>query len=149
MEETQEYSFNIDRHLDELEQITDSDTDSETGEEQCESESKAGFQDLPNGKTFLYSMNQGKGLKKKAKKVWKNPKAKKKVIRMLERFDNEDSDIQEKPIKSLTSITEIKNSGSGPRVFVYRGKNQKPIVVGFCMRDELNPTVVKLKRKFN
>ena len=39
-------------------------------------------------------MDQGRGLKNQAKKVWKNPKAKKEVLRMLNRFDEENTDIQ-------------------------------------------------------
>jgi len=108
---------------------------------------KAGFDELPDSTNFSYDMEQGRGLKKQAKKVWRNPKAKKEILNMLERFDNEE--IQEKPLEGFRKLTELKNSPSGPRVFVYRGKNENPTVVGFSMRNDLNATIKKLKTKFN
>ena len=53
-------------------------------------------------------MDQGRGLKNQAKKVWKNPKAKQEVLRMLNRFGDENANIQEKPLKGFKSLTELK-----------------------------------------
>ena len=93
-------------------------------------------------------MDQGRGLKKQAKKVWKNTKAKKEVLRMLKRFGDENANIQEKPLTGFKDLTELKNSGPGPRIIIYRGKNEKPVVIGFCMRDDLDATLGKFKGKF-
>jgi len=110
---------------------------------------KAGFDELPDSIKFSYYMEQGRGLKKQARKVWQNPKAKKEILSMLEKFDKEDRQIEEKPLEGFRKLTELKNSGPGPRVFLYRGKNEKPTVVGFCMRNDLDATIKKLKNKFN
>ncbi len=67
---------------------------------------------------------------------------------MLNRFDEENADIQEKPLKGFKSLTELKNSGSGPRILLYREKNKPPTVIGFCMRNDLNATLDKFKGKF-
>jgi hypothetical protein len=123
-------------------------SDSETEEDECRLESKAGFKELPDGKNFLYNMDQGRGLKNQAKKVWKNPKAKQEVLRMLNRFDDENANIQEKPLKGFKNLTELKNSGPGPRILIYRGKNEPPTVIGFCMRNDLDATLAKLKVKY-
>ena len=66
---------------------------------------------------------------------------------ILEKFDKDDRQIQEKPLEGFRKLTELKNSGPGPRVFIYRGKNEKPTVVGFCMRNDLDGTIKKLKNK--
>ena len=110
---------------------------------------KAGFEELPDSEKFSYDMNQGRGLKSKAKKVLRNPKAKKEVLSMLEKFGNGDGEIEEKSFTGFRKLTELKNSGPGPRVLVYRSKNAQPRVVGFCMRDDLDATLKKLKNKFN
>lgn len=68
---------------------------------------------------------------------------------MLEKFNKEDGEIQEKPLEGFRKLTELKNSGPGPRVFLYRGKNEKPTLVGFCMRNDLKDAIKKLKTKFN
>jgi hypothetical protein len=94
-------------------------------------------------------MDQGRGFKNKAKKVWNNPEAKREVLSMLEKFGNEDGEIEEKSLRDFRRLTELKKSGPGPRVFVYRGKNAPPTVIGFCMRRDLNDTVKKLSQKFN
>lgn len=97
-------------------------------------------------KNFSYDI----ALKKQGKKVWKNPKAKAELLRVLSRFDDENADLQEKSIKGIKSknVTELKNSGTGPRIFIYREKNQPPKVIGFCMRDDLKKAVVELKKKY-
>jgi hypothetical protein len=146
IEETQRHLSNIDEQIHKLEEVTDS--DSETEEDQCRLESKASFKELPDGKNFLYNMDQGRGLKNQAKKVWKNPKAKQEVLRMLNRFDDENANIQEKPLKGFKSLTELKNSGPGPRILIYREKNEPPTVIGFCMRNDLDATLAKLKGKY-
>jgi len=51
------------------------DSDTESKKDQRRLESKADFKELPDGKNFLYSLEQGRGLKNQAKKVWKNLKA--------------------------------------------------------------------------
>src|SRR5687767_10720740 len=79
IEETQRHLYNIDEQIKKLEEVTDS--DSETEENECRLKSKAGFKELPDGKIFVYDMDQGRGLIKQAKKVWKNPKAKQEVLR--------------------------------------------------------------------
>ena len=38
-------------------------------------------------------------------------------------------------------------SGSGPRIFIYRGKSKQPAVVGFSMRNDLDAALDKLKEK--
>jgi len=110
---------------------------------------KGGFNELPDSKNFSYDMEQGRGLKKQARKVLENPIARKEVLSMLEKFGNQDVEVQEKPLKGFHRLTELKNSGPGPRIFVYREKNEKPLVVGFCMRNDLDAAVKKLKGKFN
>jgi hypothetical protein len=67
---------------------------------------------------------------------------------MLKRFGNENANIQEKPLTGFKTLTELKNSGPGPRIIIYRGKNEQPVVVGFCMRNDLNATLDKFKGKF-
>ena len=94
-------------------------------------------------------MDQGQGLIKQADKVWNNPKAKKEVLRMLNRFDDKNANLQEKPLKSFKNLTELKNSRSGPRIFIYRGKNEPPTGIGFCMRTDLEDTVTKLETKYS
>ena len=42
----------------------------------------------------------------------------------------------------------VKNSGPGPRIIIYRGKNKQHVVVGFCMRNDLDATLNKFKGKF-
>ena len=119
-------------------------------EDQCpiDEQNKAGFSELPDSENFSYNMDQGRGLKKQAQKVWKNPKAKKEVLRMLKRFGDKNANIQEKPLTGFKKLTELKNSGPGPRIIIYRGKNQYPVVVGFCMRNDLDATLDKLKKNF-
>ena len=146
IEETESHLSNIDEQIHQLEEVTDS--DSETKEDECRLESKAGFKELPDGKNFLCNIDQGHGLKNQAKKVWKNPKAKQEVLRMLNRFDDENANIQEKPLKGFKNLTELKNSGPGPRILIYRGKNEPPSVIGFCMRNDLDATLAKLKVKY-
>ena len=92
-------------------------------------------------------MDQGRGLKSQAKKAWRNPTAKREIIRMLNRFDDKNSNIQEKRLKGFKNLTELKNSGPGPRILIYRGKNEPPTVIGFCMRNDLDATLAKLKGK--
>lgn len=106
IEETQRHLSNIDEQIHKLEELTDS--DSETKEDECRLESKASFKELPDSKNFLYNMDQGRGLKNQAKKVWKNPKAKQEVLRMLNRCGDENANIQEKPLKGFKSLTELK-----------------------------------------
>jgi len=146
VQDTQKRLDNIDEQIYRLEKVSDS--DSETEEDECRLESKAGFNELPDSKNFLYDMDQGRGLKNQAKKVWKNPKAKEEVLRMLNRFDDENSSIQEKPLKGFKNLTELKNSGPGPRIIIHRGKNEPPTVIGFCMRNDLDATLAKLKGKY-
>jgi len=119
-------------------------------EDQCpiDEQNKAGFSELPDSENFSYNMEQGRGLKKQAQKVWKNPKAKQEVLRMLKRFGDKNANIQEKPLTGFKKLTELKNSGPGPRIIIYRGKNQQPVVVGFCMRNDLDATLDKLKKNF-
>jgi hypothetical protein len=143
VQDTQNRLDNIDEYIAKMEETSDSE------EEQCRVESKVGFKELPDGKIFSYNMEQGRGLKKQAKKVWKNPKAKQEVLRMLNRFDDENAKIQEKSLKGFKSLSELKNSGPGPRIIIYRGKNEPPTVIGFCMRDDLDATLAKLKGKYN
>lgn len=112
VEKTQRHLSDMDKQIHQLEEVTDS--DSETEENECRLERKAGFKELPDGKTFLYNMDQGRGLKNQAKKVWKNPKAKQEVLRILNRFDDENANIQEKPLKGFKFLTELKNSGPDP-----------------------------------
>lgn len=75
--------------------------------DQCpiDQQNKAGFKELPNSENFSYNMYQGRGLKKQAQKVWKNPKAKQEVLRMLERFGDENAKIQEKPLTGFKKLT--------------------------------------------
>jgi len=98
-------------------------------------------------KIFYIIMEQGRDLKKLANKIWKNNKAKPKVLRMLKRFDDKNVKIQEKPLKGFKNLTELKNSGSGPRIIIYRGKNLQSTVI--CMRDDLETTFNKLKGTYN
>ena len=147
VEGTQGRVNHIDEQLHRMDQVIDSDTESE--EDQCRLESKAGFKKLPDGKNFSYNMQQGRGLKNQAKRVWKNPKAKKEVLTMLDRFDDENTNIEEKPLRGFKTLTELKNSGPGPRILIYRGKNEPPTVIGFCMRDDLDATLDKFKGKYN
>ncbi len=130
-----------------VEEVTNSDSKAEEDESQVDC--KAGFKELPDGKNFSYNMDQGPSLKKQAKKVWKNPIAKKEVLRMLNRFDDENANMQEKPLKGFKNLTELKNSRNGPRIIIHRGKNKQPTVISFCMRKELNATVATLKEKYN
>lgn len=146
VQDTENRLDNINEQIYKLEEVTDS--DSETEEDQCRLESKASFKELPDGRNFLYNMGQGRGLKKQANKVWKNPKAKQEVLRMLNRFDDENANIQEKPLKGFKSLTELKNSGPGPRILIHREKNEPPTVIGFCMRNDLDATLAKLKGKY-
>lgn len=46
-------------------------------------------------------MAQDRGFKNQAKKVWKDTKAKQEVLRILQRFNNENANIQEKPLKGF------------------------------------------------
>ena len=55
-------------------------------------------------------MDQGHGLKNQTKKVWKNTKAKQEVLRMLNKFDDENANIQKKLLKGFKNLTELKNS---------------------------------------
>lgn len=146
VEQTYERAERMQELVRKLEEETDSDSESE--EDECRLESKASFKELPDGKNFLYNMDQGRGLKNQAKKVWKNPKAKQEVLRMLNRFDDENANIQEKSLKGFKSLTELKNSGPGPRILIYREKNKPPRVIGFCMRNDLDATLAKLKGKY-
>ena len=78
--------------------------------DQCsiDQQNKGGLNKLPDIENFSYNMDQGHGLKKQAQKVWKNPKAKQEVLRMLERFGDENAKIQEKPLTGFKNLTEIK-----------------------------------------
>jgi hypothetical protein len=148
VQDTNERVERIKEYVRQLEKETDSESEIET-ESECRLENKAGFKELPDGKNFSYNMEQGRGLKKKAKKVWKNDKAKQEVLRMLNRFDDENANIQEKSLKGFKNLTELKNSRTGPRILIYRGKNEQPTVIGFCMRADLDATLDKLKGKYN
>jgi hypothetical protein len=145
VQETENRVDKIDEYIARMEESSDSE------EEECEAvqQNKAGFKELPDGKNFSYNMEQGRGLKKQAKRVWKNDKAKQEVLRMLNRFEDENANIEEKSLKGFKNLTELKNSGSGPRILIYRGKNEQPTVIGFCMRDDLDATLDKLKGKYN
>jgi hypothetical protein len=141
--------------IDSLEEVTETDSESEMTSDDLVfklragfTSDKAGFKRLPDSENFSYDMEQGRGLRKQGQKVWKNKKAKQEVLRMLKRFNDENSSIQEKPLKSFKKLTEIKNSGPGPRIFIYREKNEQPVVVGFCIRDDLDAALAKLKEKF-
>lgn len=68
---------------------------------------------------------------------------------MLNRFDDENADLQEKSLKGFKKLSELKNSRNGPRIFIYRGKNEPPTVIGFCMRKDLDDIIVTLKMKYN
>jgi len=48
----------------------------------------------------------------------------------------------------IQNLEELKNSGPDPRLFIYRGKNEPPTVIGFCMRNDLDATLIKLKGKY-
>lgn len=72
-----------------MDEVIDSDSDLESEEDQCRLESKAGFKELPDSKHFSYDMEEGSGLKKQAKRVTRNPKAKQELLTMLDRFDDQ------------------------------------------------------------
>ena len=74
VEKTEDRVKNMDNLIKKLKELTDSNYDSETEKDECRLESKAGFKELPDAKNFLYNMDQGRGLKNQAKKVWKNAK---------------------------------------------------------------------------
>lgn len=149
VEETQRRLSNMDKQIKKLEEVTDS--DSETEKNTCSLKSKAGLKGLPDGKNFVYDMDQGRGLKKLAKRVWKNSEAKKEVLRMLSRFDDENANIQEKAIQGFNDLTELKNSGSGVRIIIYNGKDKSepPAVIVICMRDDLEEALKKLETKYS
>jgi hypothetical protein len=151
VEKTQERVHRMDEQLYRMNEVTDSDSDLESEEDQCRLESKAGFKELPDSKNFSYDMKQGTGLKKQVNQVWENPPAKKEVLRMLKRFDDPNSKIEEKALKGFKNLTELKNSESGVRIFIHRGKNKQPTVISFCMRKDLDDTIykLKLKKKYN
>lgn len=133
IEETQTHLDNIDQQIKKLEEVTDS--DSETEENECRVKSKAGFKELPDGKNFVYDLDQGSGLIKEAKKVWKNPKAKQELLRMLKKFDDENANIEEKPLEGFKNLTELKNSPRGPRIIIYRVKMNRLELLRFvCER---------------
>jgi hypothetical protein len=46
-------------------------------------------------------------------------------------------------IGNKKNLTLIKNA-----FLIYRGKNEPPTVIGFCMRDDLDATLAKLKGKY-
>lgn len=93
-------------------------------------------------------MDQGRGLTKTAKKVYENPKAKKEACSLLIKFNQENPNVQEKPLRNCSNLSEIKGSPSSPRIIIRRQKNQKPEIIGMCMRDDLDSTVEKFKNRF-
>jgi|SRR5687768_10750221 len=149
VEETQRRLSNIDKQIKKLEEVTDS--DSETEKNTCSPKSKANLKGLPDGKNFVYNMDQGNGLRKLAKKVWRNYEAKKEVLRMLSRFDDENANLQEKALQGFNDLSELKNSSSGVRIILYNGKNksQPPEVIVICMRDDLEKAIKKLQTKYS
>ena len=51
------------------------------------------------------------------------------VLRMLKRFGDKNANMQEKPLKGFKKLTELKNSGPGPRIIIYREKNELLVFV--------------------
>lgn len=81
VQETEERVENMDNLLNKLEEVTDS--DSETEEDECRLENKAGIDELPDSSEFIYKLETKTALKK----VWKNPQAKKEVLAGLDRIN--------------------------------------------------------------
>lgn len=123
------------------------DSDSETEEDQCQA-GVAGLKGLPKG-NFLYDLEQSNRLKKASQTIWKRDKPfQDKVVKMLGKFDDKNAKIEEKSIKGLKKVTELKADAGGPRILIYRGKNQLPKVLGFCRRRDLECMVESLKKYY-
>jgi len=146
VEQTQERLEQIQKQNAKLKKTRDSDSDSDSETECKSTQNKAGMDELPDSDIFSYDIINS--LKKEVKRVWKNPKAKKETLRLLERFGDKNSKIQQKYIKSLTRVTELKNSKNGVRIFIYNKKGEMPVIIGFCMRNDLTNSLNKLQKDF-
>jgi hypothetical protein len=146
VKKTEERLHGMDEKLRRMKEVSDSDSDEE---DECLRDIKAGFNELPDSEHFSYNLQQGSGLEKKAERVWNDPKAKKELLTLCNRLNNPNAKIQEKWIKGLKKVTELKNNPKGIRIFIYREKNKQPTVIAFCMRDDLKETIKKLKKNFS
>jgi len=68
---------------------------------------------------------------------------------VLNIFNYENANIQEKLLKGFKSLSKLKNSSPSSQIIIYRGKNEPPTVVGFCIRNDLDARLAKLKGKYN
>ena len=88
VEETRKRVEWMQEHVRELEEKTDSESEikTESEENQCDQQNKAGINELPDSSKFIYNL-ETKTAKKAIKNVWKNPQARKEVIFNLDKID--------------------------------------------------------------
>mgnify|MGYP006436596343 CR=1 FL=1 len=58
---------------------------------------KLGFDNLSESENFVYNSDQTKKLKRRAKKIMRNPETKKYLFRMIARFDDKNFGFQKTP----------------------------------------------------
>jgi len=148
VEGTQERVERINEHLCRMNEVSDSDTESE--EDQCpiDQQNKAGIHELPDSSKFIYNL-ETKTAKKALKKVWKNPQARKEILANLDKMNSgELLPRNEKDFKGFKTLKELKFTKT--RMLVRPGKNGKPDeIIAIFLRRDLDEMAKKLKNKFD
>lgn len=147
IEETESHLSNIDELINKLEEISDS--DSETEENQCsiDEQNKAGIDELPDSSEFIYNL-ETKTARKALKKVWKNFEAKKEVLAGLDKMNNgELLPRNQKTFKGFKTLKELKFTKT--RMLVQPGINDGPDqIVAIFMRRDLDNIASNFKGKY-
>ena len=150
IESTKQHLVNIDKQIQKLEEVTDSDSENEAeneAENECRNQDKAGFNELPDSPKYIFKL-ETKTAKTALKSIWNNAEARKEVLAALERMHNgELLPRNQKNFKGFKTLKEMKFSDT--RMLVRPGKNGNPdeIIVIFMKRD-LNRVKANLKSKY-
>lgn len=121
-------------------------SDSEAKDDKFDIQNKGSFK--KDSAYFLYTLDQDRSIKKTAEKFLKNRQAKTQLFNMFTKLDREKSILKGKKIIAFKPLKKYKNSTWGPRLIGYEEKNQKFVVVGFCVRNNLKKLVDKFKNKY-
>ena len=118
-------------------------------QDQCliDEQNKAGIDELPDSSEFIYNL-ETKTARQAAKKVWKNPEARKEVLAGLDKiYNGELLPRHQKNFKGFKTLKELKFTKT--RMLVEPGRNGGPDqIVAIFMRRDIDKIVSNFKNKY-
>ena len=140
VEETQRHLSNIDEQINKLEEVTDS--DSETEENQCELD-----ENVKDGKIeIVYRIKENPALVREAERMGKDQAAQKDVNNLIEQLSlgNDNPGIGNRRVKGLKNVSEARGRNEG-RVY-FREKNGKIEILAKSNKDNQNKVIGILQK---